>query len=89
MPDAIVTSGGARVSLHQLINDPGVHLLLQRDTPLQRLPATGGQVHVHRLADRPGRGVLAVRPDGYVGYRSGSVDDARLGAWLRRLGATD
>jgi len=36
----------------------------------------------------PGRGLVAVRPDGYVGFRSGTADVRQLTAWLTRIGAT-
>lgn len=88
MPDAIVTCRGMRVPLHQLLTGAGVHLLLQRDAREPMLRIDGGRVHVHRLTNRPGSGVLAIRPDGYVGYRSATVDDARLASWLTRIGAT-
>jgi hypothetical protein len=44
-------------------------------------------VHVHRLTNIPGRGVMAVRPDGYVGLLSGAVDDQQLGTWLNLVGS--
>jgi len=31
--------------------------------------------------------VLAVRPDGYIGFRAGTLDDVHLGGWLTRIGA--
>ena len=88
LPDAMVTCGGRRLPLHRLLDRPGVHVLLQRDSrgPDLRLRAPFG--HVHRLTDRPGSGVLVVRPDGYVGYCSATVDDDRLGAWLSVVGAS-
>jgi 2-polyprenyl-6-methoxyphenol hydroxylase-like FAD-dependent oxidoreductase len=87
VPDAMVTCGGRRLSLHRLLGCPGVHVLLPRDShePDLRLRAPFG--HVHRLTDTPGSGVLVVRPDGHVGYRSATVDDGRLGAWLAAAGA--
>jgi hypothetical protein len=33
-------------------------------------------------------GNVAVRPDGYAGFRSGAVDDVQLGVWVARI-ATD
>ena len=42
----------------------------------------GPLVHVYRIDSDTGRGVLAVRPDGYVGVRSGAGDDPELAAWL-------
>jgi hypothetical protein len=40
---------------------------------------------VHRLASAPGRGLTAVRPDGYVGLRGQLADARQLTAWLRLL----
>ena len=34
-------------------------------------------------------GSVAVRPDGYAGFRSGAVDDVQLGGWVARIGATN
>ena len=88
LPDAVVTCGGRRLSLHRLFDRPGVHVLLQRDSrePDLRLRVPFG--HVHRLTDRPGSGVLVVRPDGYAGYCCATVDDDRLGTWLSVVGAS-
>ena len=85
MPDATVTCDRGRARLHELIARPGVHVLLQRDAA--DVQADGRLVHVHRLADVPGRGLLVVRPDGYVGFRSGAVDNAQLRRWLACIGA--
>jgi 2-polyprenyl-6-methoxyphenol hydroxylase-like FAD-dependent oxidoreductase len=46
------------------------------------------RARVHRLSSAPGRGLIAVRPDGYVGFRSGTAEVRQLGAWLTRIGAT-
>ena len=78
---------GRRVRLHDLLARPGVHVLLQRDaTPLEPL-ASCRHVTVHRMTSVPGAGLLAVRPDGYVGFRCGAADCAQLSAWLARIGA--
>lgn len=87
LPDATVTASGQRVRLHTLLAHPGVHVLLHRDAgDLARL-ALGPYVTVHRLTSVPGTGLVAVRPDGYVGFRCGSADEGQLGAWLARIGA--
>lgn len=87
LPDATVTTDGQRARLHALLARPGVHVLLQRDAGnLERL-ALGAHVTVHRLTSVPGTGVVAVRPDGYVGFRCGIADVGQLGAWLARIGA--
>jgi hypothetical protein len=35
----------------------------------------------------PERSVVAVRPDGYLGFRSNTLDLEHLRAWLGRIGA--
>ncbi|MGY4742273.1 hypothetical protein [Streptomyces sp. ATMOS53] len=49
---------------------------------------TGPQVTVLRLTNSPGRGLLAVRPDGHVGFRCGATDPAALTDWLSLAGVT-
>lgn len=89
VPDATVMCEGRQVRLHDLLARPGVHILLHRDA---RKPAAAlrGRRHVdvHKLTSTPGSGVLAVRPDGYVGFRSSTVEDVQLGGWLARIGVT-
>ena len=87
LPDALVTCEGRRLRLHELLARPGVHVLLQRDA---REPGAGAAVRrllVHRLTSAPGSGLVAVRPDGYVGFRCGTVDDVQLGSWLAQIAA--
>ncbi|GAA4733877.1 hypothetical protein GCM10023328_11820 [Modestobacter marinus] len=84
VPDAPVTCQGREVRLHELLARPGVHVLLDRDAPDPSV--TGRFLHVHRLTSSPGRGVVAVRPDGHAGFVSGAVD-AELGWWLAAAGA--
>lgn len=87
LPDATVTTDGRRVRLHALLAGPGVHVLLDRDAPgLDGLPL-GPYVDVHRVESRPGRGVITVRPDGYVGLCSQALEVGRLHTWLARIGA--
>lgn len=88
LPDAAVTVDGRRRELHELLARPGVHLLLERDAPPAGGVAVPPGVAVHRLTDRPGRGALLVRPDGYVGLRSGTADPVEIGAWLARIALT-
>jgi 2-polyprenyl-6-methoxyphenol hydroxylase-like FAD-dependent oxidoreductase len=88
LPDRDAVVDGRRVRVHDLVATPGVHLLLGRDTPPPPRDVTRRALTVHVLEDRPGTAVLAVRPDGYVGYR-GRGDDAAhatLRAWLDRVG---
>lgn len=86
LPDEPVEYDGRTARLHDLTAAPGVHLLLERDAVLPR-DTESDLVTPHRLTDRPGRGVVAVRPDGYVGLRCGDTDPARLGGWLDLVGA--
>lgn len=97
LPDGPVSVGGRVARLHELTAVPGIHLLFERDAgpgpsgagpAFTALPASP-LVHVHRLTSHPGRGVVAVRPDGYVGYRCGVADPGQLASWLRLVGAAD
>jgi 2-polyprenyl-6-methoxyphenol hydroxylase-like FAD-dependent oxidoreductase len=90
LPDQLVVSAGHEergVRLHDLLARPGVHILLDRDADgLGPLPL-GRFVDVHRLASVPGRGLIAVRPDGYIGFRCRATEAGQLAAWLTRLSA--
>jgi 2-polyprenyl-6-methoxyphenol hydroxylase-like FAD-dependent oxidoreductase len=84
--DTLVRCEGRRVRAHDLLATPGVHIFLQADArpvPERLRPPL---VHVHRLEDRPGTGMLVVRPDGYAAVRAPVVDEPRLEAWLRLVG---
>jgi 2-polyprenyl-6-methoxyphenol hydroxylase-like FAD-dependent oxidoreductase len=97
LADGTVSCEGRRVRLHELTATPGVHLLLARDAPrvdadalggpdaLGRPVALGEYVSVHRLSSWRGHGILAVRPDGYVGFRSTIVDQDTIRRWLTLL----
>ncbi|MEV0016999.1 FAD-dependent monooxygenase [Streptomyces tendae] len=87
LPDAAVSTGGPPEELHGLLARPGVHPLLQRDAlpPADALAAD--RVTVLRLSNSPGRGWVAVRPDGHVGFRCGAADPAGLAGWLSLIGA--
>jgi hypothetical protein len=63
-------------------------VLLDGDVPEPPIGLAGPHVHVHRIGSTPGRGVRVVRPDGYIGYRAGAFDRARVSVWLDRIGAT-
>jgi hypothetical protein len=65
-----------------------VHILLDRDANWPGDLTFGRLVHVHRMTSVPGRGLIAVRPDGHVGFRSGTAEAHQLAAWLTRIGAT-
>jgi 2-polyprenyl-6-methoxyphenol hydroxylase-like FAD-dependent oxidoreductase len=86
LPDATVSVGGPPQRLHTLLARPGVHLLLQRDADPPDV-VTGPQLTVRRLTNSPGRGLLAVRPDGHVGFRCGAGCQAALTDWLCLVGA--
>jgi 2-polyprenyl-6-methoxyphenol hydroxylase-like FAD-dependent oxidoreductase len=85
LPDRAVIADGRQTSLHQLIANPGIHLLLERDA-CRVVPGLPDTVHVHRLTGVPGSGLMVVRPDGYVGMCASSAG-ASLTAWLTLAGA--
>jgi hypothetical protein len=87
LPDQLVTSAGRSVRLHDLLARPGVHILLDRDADLLGTLPPGGFISVHRLGSVPGRGLIAVRPDGYVGFRCQATEAGQLTAWLARVEA--
>jgi 2-polyprenyl-6-methoxyphenol hydroxylase-like FAD-dependent oxidoreductase len=88
LPDATVVCDGRRTRLHELLARPGLHVLLDRDaTPPGRLPAAP-YLSVHRLTSAPGAGVVVVRPDGHVGFRSGRAASTGWCRWLDRFGGT-
>jgi 2-polyprenyl-6-methoxyphenol hydroxylase-like FAD-dependent oxidoreductase len=87
LPDQLVTSAGRSIRLHDLLARPGVHILLDRDADQVGTLPPGLLVNVHRLASAPGRGLVAVRPDGYVGFRCRATEAGQLTTWLTRLGA--
>ena len=84
--DQLVRCGGRSIRLHELLARPGVHILLDRDADGLGVPP-GWPVHVHRLASAPGRGLTAVRPDGYIGFRGQVAEVGQLAAWLALIGA--
>jgi 2-polyprenyl-6-methoxyphenol hydroxylase-like FAD-dependent oxidoreductase len=85
LPDRTVTAGGRRVRLHELTARPGVHVLLDRDAVRLETRPDGPLISVHRLASVPGRGLTAVRPDGYIGFRGEPADERQLAAWLNLI----
>jgi 2-polyprenyl-6-methoxyphenol hydroxylase-like FAD-dependent oxidoreductase len=82
LPDQLVTSAGRSIRLHDLLAGPGVHVLLDRDADRLDTIPPGRLVDVHRLTSVPGRGLIAVRPDGYVGFRCRATEAGQLVAWL-------
>jgi 2-polyprenyl-6-methoxyphenol hydroxylase-like FAD-dependent oxidoreductase len=87
LPDATVRADGIDVRLHALVATPGVHVLLHRDAILPPHPDVGAHVTLHRITSTPGTGVMAVRPDGYIGFRCQVADLDQLSRWLARIGA--
>ena len=87
VPDTAVVADHGTVRLHDLTAPPGIHVLLARNARDVPPSTVGPGVHVHRLRDRPGTAIVAVRPDGYLGYRG--TDPACLSDWLGGIGAPD
>jgi hypothetical protein len=87
LPDRPVCSAGRSIRLHELIARPGVHVLIDRDADWPGTVTLGPLVNVHRLTSAPGRGLIAVRPDGYIGFRCQVADASQLNAWLVRVRA--
>jgi hypothetical protein len=85
LPDTAVTSAGRRTTLHEVTRAPGIHVLLAADAGEPDVVAP--HVHRHRIDSWPGAGLVTVRPDGFVGLRSGDGDPGALSAWLRLAGA--
>jgi 2-polyprenyl-6-methoxyphenol hydroxylase-like FAD-dependent oxidoreductase len=84
LPEATVECGGRQVGLHSLTARPGVHVLLDRDAADPAL--CHPLLHVHRLDSAAGAGLVAVRPDGHIGFSGADASDPRLVGWLRRVG---
>ena len=87
LPDRLVTSAGSSIRLHDLLARPGLHILLDRDADRLGTLPPGRLVNVYRLASVPGRGLIVVRPDGYIGFRCQNTEVGQVTAWLTRLGA--
>jgi 2-polyprenyl-6-methoxyphenol hydroxylase-like FAD-dependent oxidoreductase len=86
LPDQFVCSAGQIIRLHNLLARPGVHILLDREAdPPGTLPPSRF-VSIHRLTSSPGRGLIAVRPDGYIGFRCQTAEIGQLATWLAGLG---
>lgn len=64
LPDRIVMHEARRVRLHDLLAEPGVHVLLDRDAHLPQGLTSGPLVRVHPVSGLPDHGLIAVRPDG-------------------------
>ena len=85
-PDrSVTTTGGQRTRLHALLARPGVHVLFSGERSVQAVSIPDQPLlHMHRLTDMECVHVLAVRPDGHLGYRGAPEG---LPAWLARVGA--
>ena len=88
LPDRLVRAEGRSIRLHELLAQPGVHILLDRDADRLEDLAPGRFVTVHRLTTVPGRGVIVVRPDGYIGFLGRTAEASQLAAWLARVSAS-
>lgn len=88
LPDEEVLVDGRRVGLHEVVAEPGIHLLVASGgaVPHELVPHDF-LVSVRRIDSWPGRGICAVRPDGYVGLRSAHVESDELRRWLQLAGA--
>jgi 2-polyprenyl-6-methoxyphenol hydroxylase-like FAD-dependent oxidoreductase len=86
LPDLPVSVTDGHTRLQTLTARPGTHLLLLRDAPT--VEVADASIHVHRLLDRGGRGLIAVRPDGYVGLRTTEATSPQVGHWLSLTGAS-
>jgi 2-polyprenyl-6-methoxyphenol hydroxylase-like FAD-dependent oxidoreductase len=86
VPDMAVRSAGRSIRLHELLARPGVHVLLDRDADRLDAVPLGPLVHLHRLTSRPGRGLVTVRPDGYIGLRCAAAGAGQLASWLSLIG---
>jgi 2-polyprenyl-6-methoxyphenol hydroxylase-like FAD-dependent oxidoreductase len=87
LPDEDVSCRGRRVRLHDLTARPGVHVLLERHAPSIAGELLGPWVTAHRVDSWPGEGLVAVRPDGHVGFRCRKGDPELLAAWLDLVAA--
>ena len=81
LPDASVVCEGRAVRLHELTAQPGFHVLAGPGPRLDE-PGLAARVDVHRLARTPGRYLLGLRPDGYLGFCGGRTmsRDSALGS---------
>ena len=100
LPDQLVSCGGWSIRLHTRAaarrparagpaERAGHRPLILCDADGLGAPPADWPVHVlHRLAaSAPGRGLTAVRPDGYIGFRGQAAQAGQLAAWLALIGA--
>jgi 2-polyprenyl-6-methoxyphenol hydroxylase-like FAD-dependent oxidoreductase len=86
LPDATVTVDGRAARLHEVIASPGVHLLIGPESTTPSIEIRD-MVSVHHVDAPRWPGVVAVRPDGYVGLVAVSAEDIVVGDWLALVGA--
>ena len=84
--DLALRVGGRTVGLHALTAAPGVHVL--HGTRADAASAARPGVHVHAVDSWPSDLVVALRPDGYVGFTGGQGDQAALAQWLEVVAPT-
>jgi len=87
LPDETVICDGQTVRLHEITARSGIKVFIFGDAEKPDVRTLGSRVTVHRLDSKPGGDIMAVRPDGHVGFRSGIAEPARLVAWLDLVGA--
>ena len=63
-----------------------MHVLLDRDAARLETVPPDPLISIHRLTSVPGRGLTAVRPDGYIGFRGQVADAGQLAAHPDRRG---
>ncbi len=86
LPDREACVDGAQRPLHDVIARPGVTVLLHRDATLPAGIQLAPLVAIHRIEDTPGEGLVAVRPDGHVGFTCAAADANQLRSWLALVG---
>ncbi len=86
VPDAVVQVDDELRRLHEVLAQPGVHVLLEAQAAALDPTPADRRIHVRRVQSWLGRGVVVVRPDGYVGYRSTTLDVEALGRWFALVG---
>jgi 2-polyprenyl-6-methoxyphenol hydroxylase-like FAD-dependent oxidoreductase len=87
LPDGPITTPAGHARLHELLAHPGIHVLVDRDArlPLDGLPLEAPlrpDIQVYRRISSSGTGVVAVRPDGYVGFTGDGSPPDGLVSWL-------
>jgi len=79
VPDLVTVEDGASTTLQRLLRPAGWHLVVFDDLAVPTFPG----VMEHRVTGG-GAGLMLVRPDGYIGYRSGPAGLPGLTDYLER-----